>query len=170
MYLTYDEYQEYGGTLDETTFNDFEFEAESIINWYTFDRLKNETDYPEAVKRCMYRLINIAKLKADLLITAKQEEKRTVSISGNFPAIVYSDVPEGGYTEVVETSIAPPIQSQSNDGVSISYNVLSASELFKALAAKEKGGEVDRLIQQYLQGLKNSLGRKLLYRGFYPGE
>ncbi|MBO6261542.1 MAG: hypothetical protein J6N95_02945 [Bacilli bacterium] len=148
MYLTYDEYQEYGGTLDETTFNDFEFEAENIINWYTFDRLKNETDYPEAVKRCMYRLIYMAKLKADAM-------QLGMAVST---------------TEETSNNPSPAIQSQSNDGVSISYNVLSASELFNALATKTKGSEVDQIIQRYLQGIKNSLGRKLLYRGFYPGE
>ena len=148
MYLTYDEYQEYGGTLDETTFNDFEFEAESIINWYTFDRLKNETDYPEAVKRCIYRLIYMAKLKADAMQLGV-----LVSTTGE-----------------TSNNSSPAIQSQSNDGVSISYNVLSASELFNVLAAKTKGSEVDQIIQRYLQGIKNSLGRKLLYRGFYPGE
>lgn len=146
MYLTYEEYQTYGGTLDETTFEDFEFEAESIINWYTFDRLKSEDEYPEAVKRCMCKLINLAKLKSDAMQLGMQ-----VSVS-------------------TENNMAPAIQSQSNDGVSISYNVLSASELFNALAAKSKGSEVDQTIQRYLQGLKNSLGRKLLYRGFYPGE
>ena len=40
MYLTYAEYQEYGGTLDETTFNNLEFDAESTVNWCTFNRLK----------------------------------------------------------------------------------------------------------------------------------
>lgn len=148
MYLTYDEYQEYGGTLDETTFNDFEFEAESIINWYTFNRLKGETYYPEAVKRCIYRLIYMAKLKADAM-----QLGMLVSTTGE-----------------TSNNSSPAIQSQSNDGVSISYNVLSASELFNVLAAKTKGSEVDQIIQRYLQGIKNSLGRKLLYRGFYPGE
>lgn len=149
MYLTYDEYTEYGGTLDETTFDDFAFEAESIINWYTFDRLKNEEELPDAVKRCMYRLINIAKLKADAMQLGMQVSKESGSSS---------------------SSSELAIQSQSNDGVSISYNVLSASELFNALQAKTKGGEVDQIVQRYLQGVINSLGRKVLYRGLYPGE
>ena len=34
MYLTYADYQNMGGTLDETAFNDFEYEAETIVNWY----------------------------------------------------------------------------------------------------------------------------------------
>ena len=35
MYLTYIEYQNMGGTLAETAFTDIEFEAETIINYYT---------------------------------------------------------------------------------------------------------------------------------------
>lgn len=146
MYLTYAEYQTYGGTLDETTFEDFEFEAQSIINWYTFDRLKNDTEYPEAVKRCMYKLINMAKLKADAMQLGMNVMTST------------------------ENGASPAIQSQSNDGVSISYNVLSASELFDALSVKEAGSEIDTLIQKYLQGVRNSLGQKVLYRGLYPNE
>ena len=41
MYLAYEDYQNMGGTLDETAFNDFEFEAETIVDWYTFNRLHN---------------------------------------------------------------------------------------------------------------------------------
>ena len=150
LYLTYDEYTEMGGTLEETTFNDFEFEAESIINWYTFNRLKNEESLPTEVKRCMYRLISIAKLKADAMQLGVSESSSTSgSISNNVTAMV---------------------QSQSNDGVSISYNVLSASELFDALQVKTKGGEVEQIVQKYLDGVINSLGQKVLYRGFYPGE
>ena len=46
MYLTYDEYQNMGGTLVETTFEEYEFTAECIVNWYTFNRLTKETTYP----------------------------------------------------------------------------------------------------------------------------
>lgn len=149
LYLTYDEYTEMGGTLEETTFNDFEFEAESIINWYTFNRLKNETSLPDAVKRCMYRLISIAKLKADALQLGLSMSETASSTSGTATAM---------------------IRSQSNDGVSVSYNVLSASEIFDVLQVKGKGGEIDQLVQRYLQDVVNSLGQKVLYRGFYPGE
>ena len=147
MYLTYAEYENLGGTLDETTFNDYEFEAECIVNWYTFNRLKEETEYPNSLKRCMYRLIQLAKLKADMLKTA------TVDVSS-----------DGG------TAARASIASQSNDGVSVSYNIMSASEVFDLLNAMSKGSEVDQIIRLYLQGVVNSLGRKVLYRGLYPGE
>ena len=45
MYLTFDEYQEYGGTLDEAAFYQLEFEARAVIDWWTFNRLQNEEEY-----------------------------------------------------------------------------------------------------------------------------
>lgn len=139
MYLTYEQYQEYGGTLDEATFSDYEFEASTQVDWYTFNRLHGETEYPEALTRLMYRLIKILELKAQALgVNALADNTN-----------------DGNYS----------IASRSNDGVSVSYNVLSASEL-----AENSKKEISNVVQMYLQGLTNSLGRKLLYRGLYPGE
>ena len=49
MYLTYDEYIVFGGTLDDSTFNDLAFGAEVTINYATFNRLVGETVIPKAV-------------------------------------------------------------------------------------------------------------------------
>lgn len=152
MYLSYADYQNMGGTLDETTFNEFEFEAETVVNWYTFNRLKNETEYPPELGRCMYALIKLAKLKADAMMLGA----RTTTVTG-----------ESGSTTTVESAA---IASQSNDGVSISYNMVTASDVFKNLSVTAKGGEVENLVQRYLQGVVNSLGHRLLYRGLYPNE
>ena len=138
MYLTYEEYQNMGGTLDETAFDDLEFEAETSINWYTFNRLQNDTEYPEALKRCVYALIKLTALKAN--------------------AAAVGDTGD-------ESQSTGAIASQSNDGVSVSYNVLSASEAYKL--AEDEGGNT---VKKYLNGVTNELGRKLLYRGLYPGE
>ena len=139
MYLTYDEYIAYGGTLDETTFNDFNFEAESIVNYFTFNRLVHENEISENIKRCVYKLINIAKQKADALTL--------------------------GASATGESNSNACITSQSNDGVSISYNALSASELFQS-----SDKEMQSLVNKYLQGVRNSLGQIVLYRGLYPNE
>lgn len=139
MYLTYEEYQNMGGTLETTAFNEYEFEAESIINWYTFNRLKKSTTYPEELSRCMYSLIKLCAEKAGLLSNGASGDE-----SGT-----------GGSV----------IASQSNDGVSVSYNIISASEAFKLC-----GDEVGNTVKRYLNGVTNELGRKLLYRGLYPGE
>ena len=136
MYLSYEEYQSMGGTLDETAFNEIAYEAQSQIDWWTFNRLQSEETIPDAVKKCMYKLIK--------LIQAQQDATGIGSDSG-------------GTTGT--------IASQSNDGVSISYNVLSASEAANLIKEQMEG-----IVQRYLQGVKNSLGRKVLYRGLYPGE
>lgn len=153
MYLTYAEYQAMGGALDEAAFNDFEFESECIINWYTFDRLKNETTLPDAVKKCMYALIKLAKLKADAMVLGSQTTTTT-----------------DGQGHTTTTVVNSAIASQSNDGVSISYNMVSATKVFESLSAKVRGGEIESLVQMYLQGVVNSLGHKVLYRGIYPDE
>ena len=154
MYLTYEEYQSMGGTLDETAFNDFEYEAETIVNWYTFDRLKDETEYPAELSRCMYRLIYLAKLQADALLMGKQ---RTITIDG-----------EGNKTV---TEVETYIKSQSNDGVSTAYNAIDANELFGMLTSTGKGNVMETTVFRYLNGVRRlSDGKKLTYRGLYPDE
>lgn len=138
-YLTYEEYTEYGGNLAEGVFNNLAFEAQAQIDWYTFNRLHGETTIPVAVKRCMYYLIQLLSVQLSYLVPTSESE---------------SDSGSGAQ-----------IASQSNDGVSISYNVLSASE---AIAQSKK--QIDEIVHRYLHNVMNSLGRKLLYRGLYPGE
>jgi len=140
MYLTYDEYLAFGGTVEETAFDNLEFEARTVIDWWTYNRLQNDEEYPEAVKRCMFKLINI--------IIAKQ---RAQLLKNN--GTVNTDVTESG------------IVQQSNDGVSTTYNIMSASEIIA-----QSGEDVKSTIRMYLQNVRNSLGRKVLYRGLYPGE
>lgn len=142
MYLTYSDYQNMGGTLDETTFNDLEFAAECKVNWYTFNRLKKEKpeDYPAELPRCMFRLIKLI-----------NEQQMASAIDG--------------YGDDSNSSITAGIASYSNDGVSTSFNVLSASE-----AVEQAGKQMEQCIKEYLADVKNSLGRKLLYKGLYPGE
>lgn len=137
MYLTYEEYLNMGGTLDEAAFDNYLIDAEMLIDWYTFNRLENETVIPEKVKKCVYKLISLADMKSKAFVLGRE-----VNGEGN-------------------ASVA----SQSNDGVSISYNTISASQAFDLLKS-----ESENIIKQYLNGVVNSLGRKLLYRGVYPDE
>lgn len=139
MYLTYSQYQDMGGTLDETTFNLYEFEAEALINYYTFNRLKADVSFPSEVLRCMYALISLI------------EKKANASTLGN----------SSGSNAQSSAAIA----SQSNDGVSISYNTISAQALVEGT-----NKECENTIKMYLNGVTNELGRKLLYRGLYPNE
>lgn len=153
-YLPYVLYQAMGGTLDETTFNNFEYEAETIVNWYTFNRLKDEKeeDLPDELAKCMYRLIELVKLEAEAMILGKSSTTYTV----------------GSEEHTVVT--APPIHSQSNDGVSISYNNIDASELFNKLDSLGKDSPLAKVVFRYLQGVRNSKGKRLTYKGLYPDE
>lgn len=140
MYLTYAEYQTMGGILDEATFNDFEMEAQTVVDWHTFSRFQDDTQYPDGLRRCVYQLIKIAQAQQSVLA----------------PGEVLTD--DGGTGSVA-------VSSRSNDGVSVSYNVMSANELFSTLKQ-----ESEDIVQRYLQGVMNQAGRKVLYRGLYAGE
>jgi len=58
-YLTFEEYQSYGGTASETAFLMLEFRARKRIDRQTFDRVQNMAEVPEAVKLCMMSLMTI---------------------------------------------------------------------------------------------------------------
>ena len=140
-YLTYDEYQEVGGTLDETEFKYYAYEAESYIDWYTFNRLHNTTEIPDAVKRCEVYLIKFI-----------QERLSALGVS-------MGESDSGAKNPIMS------MMSQSNDGVSVSYGNMSAKDANASLYK-----EVEQTIQRQLAGVTNELGRRLLYRGVYPDE
>lgn len=140
MYLSFDDYTDMGGTLeDEAAFEQLEFEARSIIDWWTFNRLQNEENYPEAVKRCMFRLIKLLQDKE----------------------IAMSPITDSSSDSVVHAGIV----RESNDDVTAEYNTLSAKQSMDAVRTETK-----TLVSRYLQGIRNSLGHKVLYRGVYPDE
>lgn len=140
MYLTHDEYLAFGGTIDEAAFDNLEFEARTIIDWWTYNRLQNEEEYSESVKRCMYKLIT--------LLYDKQRAQQL-----------------GKSNDETTSTTRAGIMQESNDGVSTMYNVVSADS-----AISQFDSEVKSTIRMYLQNVRNSLGRKVLYRGLYPGE
>lgn len=137
MYLTYSEYTDFGGELDETAFDDLEFEARKQLDYYTFNRLKYDTVYSDNIKRTMYKLIQIAEKQQKSLVTGN-------NVDGTGLAMV---------------------SSQSNDGVSTSWNVMSASDVYNTLK-----DEIGRTIKMYLADERNSLEQRLLFRGRYANE
>lgn len=138
MYLSFKEYTDMGGTMDEATFNNFAFEAEAIIDYYTFNRLKKDTVVPEQVKRLMFALLDIA------------EKRRKTLALGMSNTSDSSDV---------------YITRQSNDGVDTTYNGMSAATLYQLCRT-----ETNKAINFYLASVVNEAGRRVLYRGLYPGE
>lgn len=148
MYLTYEEYQDMGGTLDEPIFQDLEYDAESEINWYTFNRL-TRPEWASALdsaelKRCMYQIIRIKNMEAELLASSS-----------------------GGAGWGIGWKKEAGITQESNDGVSTSYNTLSSGDLMAYFNGEKT---LPDIIRKYLGTVVNDLGRSLLYRGVYPGE
>lgn len=58
-YLTYAEYQSYGGTLAEDDFNLSEFRAQKRIDYLTDSRVADMAEVPEEVKLCIMSLIKV---------------------------------------------------------------------------------------------------------------
>ena len=58
QYLTYSEYQEIGGKLQQMPFNLLEYRARKEIDRNSFNRFASVNDYPQELKLCINDLIN----------------------------------------------------------------------------------------------------------------
>ena len=58
VYLTFEEYQAYGGTVAQEAFLTAEFKARKRIDYLTDSRVQAMETVPEAVKLCMTSIIN----------------------------------------------------------------------------------------------------------------
>lgn len=56
-YLTFNEYEDMGGKLEEEEFDLYEFQARKQIDTWTDCRVQRMTAVPEAVKKCMMLII-----------------------------------------------------------------------------------------------------------------
>lgn len=148
-YLSYESYVELGGTLDELTFNRYAFRAENAINYRTFDRI----------------------LKLDL---SEQSEKFIYALQMTMYELITLYVAQDSYAGLIKSTTTdedgntvPEIRllGQSNDGVSVTYNVAGARDAMYAINTQIQGA-----IEKGLNGITTNLGRKLLWRGIYPDE
>lgn len=57
QYLSYEEYEDLGGTLEEVPFNELEYECRRIIDSRTQNRLKDADEIPEEVKMLENKMI-----------------------------------------------------------------------------------------------------------------
>lgn len=57
VYLTFEEYTEFGGTLPQASFTLLEFKCRKRIDYLTDSRVQGMAAVPEAVKLCMMSLI-----------------------------------------------------------------------------------------------------------------
>lgn len=56
-YLTYQDYKELGGSLDESTFSLYERKAQRYLDYFTFDRCKQLTIIPNEVREVLVEFI-----------------------------------------------------------------------------------------------------------------
>ena len=69
-YMTYAEYQDFGGHEDADTFRVLEFKSRKLIDYLTDCRVQDMTEVPEAVKLCQLSLMTMeAKAGAEAQIT-----------------------------------------------------------------------------------------------------
>lgn len=107
MYLDYESYQNMGGTLDETTFNNYEWEASAHIDYHTFNRLEGEKVIPEKVIMLDFKLIELLQKQNSALSLGKGESNTGVYVT-----------------------------KQSNDGVTTEYSSIGAAELYTSVKAE----------------------------------
>lgn len=82
QYLTYAEYQDLGGTLEETPFNLLEYEARKQIDIRTQKRLVGLEEIPQEVKLCVLHLISKIESFANTIQTISQSNVTSESIDG----------------------------------------------------------------------------------------
>lgn len=56
-YLSYEEYKEFGGEIQETPYQLLEYRAEKKVDKYTSKRFRKINNYPNELKMCIYDLI-----------------------------------------------------------------------------------------------------------------
>lgn len=100
QYLTYDEYQALGGTLDLMPFNLLEYETRQSVDRYTFGRLKNLETQLQDTKLCMFKLINLI----DSYNKYEVQNKGIASENTDGYSISYS-TPSTDITKTKETEI-----------------------------------------------------------------
>lgn len=148
-YLSYGDYINLGGELDVDTFNRYAFRAENAIDFRTFDRL-HKIDLTQQSERFIYAL-NMTMYELISLYVAQD----------SYMGLVSATRTDASGNTVPDVRLL----GQSNDGVTVTYNVAQAKDAMSSLNA-----QIDKAIQTGLQGLTYGLGKKLLWRGIYPDE
>lgn len=138
MYITFSEYKNLGGTLSESTFNSLIYEAQAKIDYYTFSRLKNDTDISQSVKVCLVKILTLLNTYNEYIRVVTDVNSPIVSSQSNDGV----SISYGGYLGNTSPS-----------------DIKSISDKLKE--------DIKTTIQEYLDGEKNSCGQVLLYRGVY---
>lgn len=89
QYLTYDEYEELGGTLSEMSFNLLEFQARKQIDLRTQKRLVGLETIPNEVKLCEFYLIEKLNAYQNNITEAESSNVASENIDGY--SVSYND-------------------------------------------------------------------------------
>ena len=138
MYLTYEEYKTFGGTLSETAFNSVVYDAQAKIDYYTYNRLVKDTVISNNVKQAAVKIIG--------LIDTYNNYRNLITDIGNPIAISQSNdgvsMSFGGYA-----------------GNTTPQDLLNAK--------KQLETDIFDVLKVYLISERNQAGNLLLYRGVY---
>lgn len=89
MYLSYDKYREWGGTIDDAAFSRFAFGAEQTVRRATFGRVDRMGEVPESVKWLVFELVELAAGAAES--TARVTSETVGEWSKNYEVVTEAD-------------------------------------------------------------------------------
>ena len=138
MYLTYAEYQTMGGALESSDFTSLEYKAEVKMDYYTFNRLKADTEFSDRVKRCIYEIINYLNIYQEYCDTVTNMQNPVVASQSNDGV----SISYGGLLGNTTPNDIKKVEKQTED-------------------------DIYKTIRQYLDNERNRVGQLLLYRGVY---
>lgn len=107
MYLTYLEYGERGGTLDDTAFARYEKRASKNIDAETHGRVSRMSEVPESVKDCVFELVEYNR-KFDITaqtVTSRSQSAGNVSESESYATRSTEEV-AADITEIIWTYLS----------------------------------------------------------------
>lgn len=105
MYLSYDDYEEWGGTIDEASFERYEHKARALIDLKTRGRVQGEDPVRNAVKYACFDLIRAMAGDestaggAGLAVSSMSNDGISVTFAGTGSA-------EGRYSAIIRSWLA----------------------------------------------------------------
>lgn len=123
QYLTFEEYQSYGGQLDEPTFNREELKAQKRIDFLTNNRLMNDTVIPEPVKVAIYEVMLLFKEKENY---ENPESQNVAGFSNDGVSVTFENQSVKEYQESFDNRLSAKVKELlfgvSNEaGISLLY-------------------------------------------------
>ena len=122
MYLTYEEYKIMGGTLEESALLPLERKARYIINSQTGgktgERLSAMPEIPEAVKDCMFELVNHLAVNS---FDGTNVQSESQSQGGRSESVTYSHLTKEESKAEIENIIYRFLSCVKYNGVSLLY-------------------------------------------------